>query len=60
MVARCEPEHIYPSAVRQCAKLYGRGIVSTANRHDTRAVRTCVRTGFYGRTVPSAEGTLES
>eukprot|EP00966_Prymnesium_polylepis_P176285 4080796-Prymnesium_polylepis.1 len=35
MVARCEPRHISPSAVRQ---LYGfRGIVSMTNRRDTNA-----------------------
>eukprot|EP00966_Prymnesium_polylepis_P039280 911302-Prymnesium_polylepis.1 len=27
---------------------------------DVISMLTCVRTGFYGRTVPSAEGTLES
>eukprot|EP00966_Prymnesium_polylepis_P243778 5637811-Prymnesium_polylepis.1 len=35
-----------------------RGIVSTTNRRDTNA--HLHPNGFYGRTVPSAEGTLES
>eukprot|EP00966_Prymnesium_polylepis_P030619 712833-Prymnesium_polylepis.1 len=54
MVARCEPRHISPSAVRQTA-----GVLSV-RLIDVVPMLTCVRTGFCGRTVPSAEGTLES
>eukprot|EP00966_Prymnesium_polylepis_P028158 650961-Prymnesium_polylepis.1 len=37
------------------------GIVSvTTAVIDVTPMLTCVRTGSYGRTVPSAEGTLES
>eukprot|EP00966_Prymnesium_polylepis_P033207 772435-Prymnesium_polylepis.1 len=52
MVARCEPEHISLSAVRQTV-----GVLSV-RLIDVIPMPTCVRTGLYGCTVPSAEGTL--
>eukprot|EP00966_Prymnesium_polylepis_P097176 2250698-Prymnesium_polylepis.1 len=49
MVARCEPEHICPSATHQTV-----GVMSV-RLIDVIPMLTCIRTGFDGRTVPSAE-----